>query len=613
MRTLAAALLLLGLAASAPAQDTAPPTPPARKHTADARALELVRKADLTTYRATDAGLKSLRCRARYQMTNGIVYEMAYAMEAPGKSTLAIRTTASGAKGRWEDTEREKYRSVLDGLFAPERLEQELEPCTLELRAVDGVEVVVARRAEGESEGAAYSEYRFLPEGPLAEDGPGAENLGRSIGVRQRITYAREGDLHVRKKAALDGYGKGFLNWKHERVGGILVPTIFVSYLAGLGGSMTISEIEVNVPVTGPATLPEPPKAPTQEELDALDVEALISKVAAPYVGPSPDPVTAVRTVRALAKKGDDAKRAIPALLVLVSLSKWQEPEGDARPADYENFQRVAVKLLAQLRPESIRPLVAALKSPSSAMRQGAAEALGLMGADGAEATDALLAALDGEPWQFALDASVALRKIGCPAEKALPALLRQAAVQWVGDAFADQAASFAKQDPDGDRKLVAAFVDGGFTIEREADGRKRGLELLFAKHGARLAPLLAAAATTGDASRRERIACALACAGRPAFVVLAGWIDGDDAGLRFAALRAVHWSGKDAEALVPKIGALLASSEAGVADEAEASLVRIGEYAVPGVLEFIASRPKDGDDAARDRARGILERQRTK
>ena len=49
------------------------------------------------------------------------------------------------------------------------------------------------------------------------------------------------------------------------------------------------------------------------------------------------------------------------------------------------------------------------------------------MGADGAEATDALLAALDDETWQVALEASVALRKIGCPTEKVLPALFRRA------------------------------------------------------------------------------------------------------------------------------------------------------------------------------------------
>lgn len=609
MRTLAAALLLLGLAAAARAQDPAPSPAPARKHAADPRALELVRKADRAMYRPTDAGLKTLRCRAQYRMTNGTVHEMAYVMESPGKSTLALRTSESGAKGTWDDDERERYESILDGLFDGPRLERELEPCTLEVREVGGAEVVIARRAGDEKSGDDYRELRFLPEGPLAEDSPGEESVRKGISVRQRFTYDPEGALYRRKRATLDGYGKGFLHWKYETTGGILMPVSFNSWLSGLGGTLTISEVEVNAPIAGPATLPEPAAPPSQAELDALDVDALVAKLRPPFVGSSPNPVTAVRAVRALSKKGGDAKRAIPTLVMLLAFDRSDEPQGDARPADYGDFRVAASKLLAELRPESIPPLVAALKSPNTEQRAGAARSLGFMGRDARDATDALLAALDDETWQVAIEASVALRKIGCPAGKALPALLRKASVWWMGEAFAEEAVEFAKSEPGGDRELVLAFVSGGFTIEREADGRRRGLELLFAKHGAPLVSALAEAAKDGDLPARERIACALACVGRPAFVVLGGWIDGDDAGLRRAALRGVHWAGKDAEALVPKIAALLASTDDGVAYAAEETLIRVGAPAIAGVEEFIASRTEG--DAARERARRILERVR--
>ena len=48
---------------------------------------------------------------------------------------------------------------------------------------------------------------------------------------------------------------------------------------------------------------------------------------------------------------------------------------------------------------------------------------------------------------------------------------------------------------------------------------------------------------------------------------------------------------------------------EAKEVDAVDAAVVAIGAAARPGVEKFIASRPADGDDAARDRARKLLER----
>src|SRR5439155_9064661 len=49
---------------------------------ADDDAAALVRRADETTYLAGNAGLKSLQCLVRYQMTNGIARRMAYTFRA---------------------------------------------------------------------------------------------------------------------------------------------------------------------------------------------------------------------------------------------------------------------------------------------------------------------------------------------------------------------------------------------------------------------------------------------------------------------------------------------------------------------------------------------------
>lgn len=595
------------------AQDAPPDAPVEPPRKSDPRALELLRRADAVTYRPTAAGLKSLRCAATYQMTNGMIYKIAYAMEEPGKSSIDLQTSESGERGRWDDSERERYKKLLDDLFDGPRLEESLRTSDLEVRDEDGRPLVVARRPGSSS----VRELRFLPDGPLAEDGPGEASVKKGIGVRRRLTYDREGELFLRKRGVLDGYGEGTCGWVYERVGGLLLPKRYATWLSGLGGTLTISEIEVNVPMTGPAKLVAPAPPPSQDELDALDVDGLISKIRPPFVGPSPNPVTAIRTVRALGRKGDDAKRAIPYLIVLLALDKWEEPPEKTRPKDYADFRPAAAKLLARLRPESIAPLIAALKSTSSEQRKRSAFALGEMGPDAGAAVEALVSAIGDEMWFVGINASAALRKIGCPAEKALPALLRGAQPWWMGDAFAEEALAFVGADAEGDHKLVAAFVAQPLKFERggpRAAEKPCGLELLFGKRGANAVPhLVLAAKETEDPAMREQIAVALGCAGPPAFDALRASLEAEDAGQRIAALRGVSWAARAAAPLAATIAALLASPDEGVADAAEETLGRIGAAATKDVEVFLAARPASGADAARDRATRLLEVLRAK
>jgi hypothetical protein len=549
MNRRAASLLVVAAAASpsvARAQDATPPAPAEtpRKHKADPRALELVRKADRTTYRPTAAGLKSLRCNAEYVMTNGTRYRMAYAMEAPGKSTFAFRASDKDDSDPW--SEKEKFKDAFDDLFDGPRLEQSLEPYELSCRDVDGTTVVIADEAAGEkSRGGSHVELRFLPEGPVAEEGPGDDAVARHVSVRTRRTYEPSGDKFVRKRGVYDGYGDGSELYQYRDVDGVKLPVKYTTYCAGLGGSLTISDIEVNVAVTGPATLPAPAGPPTQAELDALDVPALVAKLREPFVGKEPDPVKVMRIVRAIAKKGDDAKKAIPILVAFLGCGRGEAPKKDA-PADFVEFHEPLVDLLVKLRPDSIRPLIGALQSPVTDQREWAAVTLGWMGKDGAPATDALIEAIDDKMWMVGINAAAAARKVGCPAERALPHLVKQADVWWMGEAYADEAIEFAKADPDGDAKLVAALLAAPLKIEREKDGDIHGIEWILRKRGA---------------------------------------------------------------ALAPKFAAQLGSSDAAVVAGAETALVAIGAPARAGVESFIASRPATGDDAARDRARKLLER----
>lgn len=599
---LVAAALAVG-ASAARAQDATPPVDAQRRHKADPRALDLVRKADRTTYRPTAAGLKSLRCTAEYVMTNGIHYRMAYAMESPGRSTIDLRTTETGDPDPHGESDR--FRRTLDDLFDGPRWERRLESYELEYGEVEGRPVVTARKADGAG---ARIELRFLPDGPVAEESPGDEIVAQGAGTRTRWTYDALDGLFVRRRGAYDGYGVGFQKFEYRAVDGVRIPESSVSFLAGLGGTLTISDVEVNVAVTGPAKLPPRVAAPSQEALDALDVAALVAKVREPFVGRSPDSVAMLRVVRAFAKKGDDAKKALPVLVALLGYERGEPPKSDA-PPDFEDFHVPLVRLLADLRPDSVKPLIASLRSPSREQRYWAANALGLMGADGAEAVEPLLAALEDKHWAVGICASEALRAIGCPAERAFPALLRQAHVWWMGEAWADEVVAFAKADRDGDIKLVAALLAEGFRIEREEDGRIRGVEHVFRKRGARLVAELAESAASADAPRQEQIARALACTGRSAFVALSAWIRHGDADLRLAAIRAVPWAGKDAEALAADVAAQLASSEPAVVDAAEAALVAVGAPARPHVEAFVASRPATGDDAPRERATKLLRR----
>jgi hypothetical protein len=533
------AVATLALAASiASAQDEKPSADAPRKHKADPRALELVRKADRTTYRPTAAGLKSLRCNAEYVMTNGTRIRMAYAMEAPGKSTIALQAGASA--DRDPSFEPERYRATLDDLFDGPRLEKRLEPYELSCRDVDGTTVVVAQKVAGESApGGSHVEFRFLPEGPLAEESPGDDSVESGAGVRTRLTYEPKDGLFVRKYGAFDGYGKGTETYQYKDVDGVKLPVKHSTYLAGLGGTLTISDIEVNVAVTGPATLPPLAGPPTQEELDALDVAGLVAKLREPFVGKNPDPVKSLRIVRALAKKGDEAKKAIPNLVWMMALERGDPPKTDA-PKDFDDFHVPLVRLLSDLRPDSMPLLLQCLRSQNTNQRYWAAGALGLMGKDGAPAVDALLAAIDDKMWMVGINASASLRKIGCPAERALPALIKKADVWWMGEAYADEAIEFAKSDPSGDKKLVDALLAAPLKITREPDGRIRGIEHILRKRGQRLIPILLEA--------------------------------------------------KEIEAV-------------------DAALVAIGAAARADVEAFIASRPATGEDAARDRARKLLER----
>jgi len=591
---LVAAPLLLAFG-SAAAQD-AKPAP-----NVDPRALELLRKADRTTYRPTAAGLKSLRCSADYVMTSGVRYRIAYAMESPGKSTIALQATES--EDADAGSEKDRMKEILDDLFDGPRLETKLAKFSLAWKEIDGRAVVLAT----ESNDDAPTQYRFLPEGPLEEESP----TGKFERIRTRWKYEAAGDVFVRKSATLDGYGKGAMSWKLEDVGGVKIPTRYSAFLGGLGGTMTLRDVEVNVPVAGPATLEPPAPPPTQEALDALDVDSLMVMLRAPFVGRSPNSVKTLRIVRAFAKKGDDAKRAIASLVTLLAYDRG-EPPATNPPADFEEFHPPLVELLARLRPESIRPLIGAMKSPITDQREWAAVALGLMGADAAPALDALVEALDDEMWMVAFNAAAAARKVGCPAERALPTLLRRADVWWMGEGYADEAIAFADADPDGDRKLVAAFVACGVAVERDDDGRVRGVELLFKKRGARLARLLDEASKKAPASRGDAIARALVACGDPARDALERRLDGADDGPRLAALRAAAWAGKDAAFVAAHVVPRLdGPSES--ADAAEAALVAIGAAAAPDVERFVASRPASGDDPVRDRARRILDRIRAR
>jgi HEAT repeat protein len=263
------------------------------------------------------------------------------------------------------------------------------------------------------------------------------------------------------------------------------------------------------------------------------------------------------------------------------------------RPSsDGENFQvaQAAIRAMAEVGPDAVPTLAAALGSDRAAVRFAAVSVLRQMGRDARGAVEPLAKALGDENRWVRWYAAEALGNIGPDAAAAIPALVpllqhrelftRRRAVTALGrigpEAKTAAGAAIAKLcEEDGN----ADVQDAAFVALHSID-----LDAMAAKASAGAADDVAALIKKlADKDEHESVAAANSLAklgpqARPAIPSLALALGSPNKWLRVAAAEALGALGYDAHVVTPYVQKLKQDPETDVRKAAEAALARIGE-----------------------------------
>ena len=248
----------------------------------------------------------------------------------------------------------------------------------------------------------------------------------------------------------------------------------------------------------------------------------------------------------------------------LISLS----PATAATPVEATMSAADALGEIGPNAAEATPALVAILKDPNQEVRWSAADALGKIGPNAAEAVPALVTALKDPEKKVRGRAALALGKIGPRAAEAVPAL----------------AEALKDQDADVRGRAAAAFEGIG---PAAADA----------------VPALAEALKDQNADVRGRAAAALEGIGPAAVPALAEALIGQDADVRSRAADALRGIGPAAADAVPALAKALIDQDADVRSRAADALRGIGPAAVPALAK--ALKYQDIDWARQEDVRG--------